>query len=91
MLFTEQRFVVFFIVVFAVHWMLRGNRTRKQWLLLASYFFYAAWDWRFLGLIFASTAVDFFAATRIEGSSRDRQRVASLSDRTVDIDHGTLA
>ena len=41
------------VAVFAVHWFLRSNRTRKLWLLAASYFFYAAWDWRFLGLIAA--------------------------------------
>ena len=61
MLFVELRFFVFFAVVFAVAWALRSNRGRKHFLLLASYFFYAAWDWRFLSLIFVSTAVDFVA------------------------------
>ncbi len=41
MLFVEFRFLLFFLVVFSVHWALRGNSARKIWLLLASHFFYA--------------------------------------------------
>ncbi len=59
MLFTEPLFFAFFAVVFAVHWALRRERARKLWLLGASYFFYAAWDWRFCGLILTSTLIDY--------------------------------
>jgi len=59
MLFTEGRFFLFFLAVFAVHWGLRGARSRKLWLLAASYAFYAGWDARFLFLILASTLVDY--------------------------------
>ena len=65
MLFVEARFFLFFAVVFAVTWSLRGNRERKIFLLAASYFFYAAWDWRFLSLIFISTAIDYIAGLMI--------------------------
>lgn len=41
MLFVEFRFIVFFLVVFAVHWALRSNTSRKAWLLVCSHFFYA--------------------------------------------------
>lgn len=41
MLFVEFRFLIFFLVVFSVHWALRGNAWRKAWLLLCSHFFYA--------------------------------------------------
>jgi alginate O-acetyltransferase complex protein AlgI len=41
MLFVELRFLIFFAVVFTVHWALRGNTARKLWLLLSSHFFYA--------------------------------------------------
>jgi alginate O-acetyltransferase complex protein AlgI len=40
-LFVEFRFLVFFLLVFSVHWMLRSNTARKWWLLGASHFFYA--------------------------------------------------
>ena len=60
MLFVEFRFLWFFLAVFCVYWSLRENRSRKIWLLLCSYFFYAAWDWRFLFLLMASSALDYF-------------------------------
>src|SRR5580693_8827762 len=41
MLFVEFRFFVFFLIVFGVHWTLRGNTARKWWLLLCSQTFYA--------------------------------------------------
>jgi hypothetical protein len=34
MLFVEDRFLVFFLVVFTVYWLLRRNGPRKVWLLL---------------------------------------------------------
>jgi len=59
MLFNQPRFLVFFLIVFVVHWCLRGAGLRKLWLLAGSYFFYAAWDWRFLSLIAVSTAAGY--------------------------------
>jgi alginate O-acetyltransferase complex protein AlgI len=55
MLFVEFRFVIFFLIVFAVHWSLRGNTARKVWLLLVSHFFYACFfigdPWKFYTLV----------------------------------------
>ncbi|WGF89056.1 MBOAT family O-acyltransferase [Marinivivus vitaminiproducens] len=79
MLFVEPRFLVFFALVLAVHWSLHGNRARKLVLLAASYVFYGAWDWRFLGLILASTLVDYVLAIRIEASSDPRKRRIALA------------
>jgi alginate O-acetyltransferase complex protein AlgI len=61
MLFTEPRFLLFFLVVFLVHWALPGPRQRKSWLLLCSLFFYACWDWRFLFLLAGQALVDYVA------------------------------
>ena len=41
MLFVQFRFIVFFLIVFAVHWALKSNQARKIWLLVCSQFFYA--------------------------------------------------
>jgi alginate O-acetyltransferase complex protein AlgI len=62
MLFTEFRFLIFFVVAFTVYWALRWNGARKWWLLVNSYVFYAGWDWRFLGLLMFSTGIDFVVA-----------------------------
>jgi alginate O-acetyltransferase complex protein AlgI len=81
-LFVEPRYLAFFALVFCLAWLIRDNRRRKLALLLASYAFYAAWDWRFSTLIAVSTLADYFAALRIEpaqGRARDRWLVAALA------------
>ncbi|HED64198.1 MAG TPA: MBOAT family protein, partial [Planctomycetes bacterium] len=65
MLFVDFQFLPFFALVFSVHWALRSPRARKAWLLLSSYAFYAAWDWRFLSLILFSTLVDYVVGRRL--------------------------
>jgi alginate O-acetyltransferase complex protein AlgI len=59
MIFTQLVFFGFFAVTLLVHWTLRGQRARKVWLLVASYFFYGYWDYRFLALIAACTVLDY--------------------------------
>jgi alginate O-acetyltransferase complex protein AlgI len=65
MIFIQPAFFAFFLVVGGVYWFLRSNSARKLWLLAASYFFYACWDWRFCGLLALTTAVDYVAARRM--------------------------
>jgi len=82
MLFNSLEFGVFFAVVFAIYAMLR-HRAQNLLLLAASYVFYGAWDWRFLGLILLSTVVDFLVGARLHASSdaamRKRWLLLSLS------------
>ncbi|MFM1872774.1 MAG: hypothetical protein RL398_2196 [Planctomycetota bacterium] len=66
MIFSEPRFLVFFLLVFGVHWALRGNGIRKLWLLGASLYFYGCWDWRFLLLIVGAASLDWFVAGRMQ-------------------------
>ena len=54
MVFNSLHFVWFFVVVYALYRVL-PHRAQNWLLLVASYYFYAAWDWRFLGLLVAST------------------------------------
>ena len=71
MLFPTMIFGLFFLVVYASTWSLnRENERRKQFLLLASWVFYAWWDWRFVGLLIASALLNWFVAKRI-GESED--------------------
>lgn len=70
MVFTESKFVVFLLIVFCVYWSLTTLNQRKNWLLLASYVFYASWDYRFSALLFASTIIDYYAALRIHATPR---------------------
>jgi alginate O-acetyltransferase complex protein AlgI len=59
MSFVEFRFLWFFLAVFIVYWAMRNNTARKVWLLLCSYVFYAAWNWKFTFLVLGSTTVDY--------------------------------
>ena len=78
MLFVELRFFIFFAVVFALAWTLRRNGPRKLVLLAASYFFYAAWDWRFLALIISVTVVSYLV-----GNARARFDQDELLRRVI--------
>ncbi len=64
MLFNSFSFLVFFGVILLTYQLL-PHRFRKGLLLLGSYGFYAAWDWRFLPLIWFSTLLDFFIGKQI--------------------------
>jgi alginate O-acetyltransferase complex protein AlgI len=74
MLFVEFRFFWFFLAVFALYWSLRRNDSRKIWLLVCSYFFYACWNWKFLFLIMASSALDYFVGMMLARTSDARSR-----------------
>jgi D-alanyl-lipoteichoic acid acyltransferase DltB (MBOAT superfamily) len=82
MLFNSLAFLVFFAIVFAVYLPL-PRRAQNLWLLAASYFFYGAWNWRFLGLILLSTAISFAAALAIGASRSPRRRRAVLAASLV--------
>ena len=53
--FVSGEFALFLAATWLLHWLLPA-RLRKPLLLLASYLFYAAWDWRFCGLMAFVTA-----------------------------------
>jgi len=59
MRFTQIEFILFFIFLLGCLFLVRENRARKIILLVASYYFYAYWDWRFLSLLMFVTFSDF--------------------------------
>jgi alginate O-acetyltransferase complex protein AlgI len=67
-LFTEPRFVVFFLSLFTLYWTLKSNAARKLLLLSASYIFYGAWDWRFAVMLLVLSSADYWFARRIDDS-----------------------
>lgn len=83
MVFTEFRFLIFFIIAFGVYWPLRANTARKTWLLACSYFFYGAWDWRFLGLLVLSCTVDYSVGLLLMRTDRPRARKWLISGSIV--------
>ncbi|HVF70851.1 MAG TPA: MBOAT family O-acyltransferase [Chthoniobacterales bacterium] len=65
MLFNSLTFVVFFVVVLAAYWNMRGWEARKNLLVVASYIFYGAWNPPFAALLFATTALDFYLGRKM--------------------------
>jgi alginate O-acetyltransferase complex protein AlgI len=69
LLFNSLEFVFFYVVVFGVYALFwRHWRLRKGLLLLASYWFYMAWNPPFALLLVFSTLLDFVAGQRIARS-----------------------
>ena len=73
MVFNSLHFVAFFLIVYALYRLL-PHRAQNVLLLVASYYFYAAWDWRFLGLLILSTLVDYTCARGMAASDDPRRR-----------------
>ena len=68
MYFNSFHFAAFLPIVFILYWVIGGRRREGQNLLLilASYYFYACWDWKFLFLLIFSTLLDYSCALLIE-------------------------
>lgn len=80
MLFNSLPFWMFLPVVVFTYWMVpkRCIQGRNLILLVASYIFYAYWDYRFLGLIVFSTLVDYAAALFIQASEQTGRKRSAL-------------
>jgi len=86
MLFNSLQFLIFFPLVTAVYFLVRGHHfLRNGSLLVASYTFYGAWDWRFLGLIGISTLVDFYVSQRLETATERGRRWWVATSLTVNL------
>jgi D-alanyl-lipoteichoic acid acyltransferase DltB (MBOAT superfamily) len=80
MLFPTATFAVFFLIVLPVSWLLMpSQRVWRVWILLASYVFYAWWDWRFVFLLVASTVVNHVLALAIHRAVEVRLRKTLLT------------
>ncbi|MDH0658595.1 MULTISPECIES: MBOAT family O-acyltransferase [unclassified Empedobacter] len=67
MLFNSISFAIFLPIVFALYWLLRKNlKFQNILLLVASYYFYGCWDWRFMFLLAFSTFLDYYSGIKIE-------------------------
>lgn len=74
MQFDSLTFVIFFAVVVLGYASTHSWSWRKNWLLLASYIFYAAWNPLFLPLLVGTTTLDWWMAQRMDASRTLRGR-----------------
>ena len=76
MLFNSLEFLVFLPIIFAWYWMWQKQKLSLQngLLLVASYYFYACWDWRFLFLLMFSTGLDYLAGLMMQKAKSEAYR-----------------
>lgn len=80
MLFNSIDFAIFLPIVFVLYWFVTNKNLKLQNILivLASYFFYGWWDWRFLSLIVFSTFVDYLVGVMLSKEENETKRKALL-------------
>ena len=77
MVFNSLEFLAFIFVFFILYFNMKGKA--RLWLcLIASYFFYGMWDWRFLGLIGISTVIDYQLGLALENEENQKKRTNYL-------------
>lgn len=73
MQFNSFLFLVFFVTTYTLY-LCSNHKWQNRILLLASYTFYGAWDYRFLSLILVSTFANYIAGREIDSSSSEKKR-----------------
>ncbi|WP_373399110.1 MBOAT family O-acyltransferase [Algoriphagus halophilus] len=89
MLFNSISFFIFLPIVFLLYWFVfkKNLKIQNAFLLLASYLFYAWWDWRFLGLIIASSVVDYWCGLKL---SRIQSQKSVVDSDLIGIEPATF-
>ncbi len=73
MLFNSIEFLIFFPIVVTAYFIL-APKYRWILLLLASYYFYMCWDYKYIVLVIFSTLVDYFAGLLMYRTEKPRLR-----------------
>lgn len=70
MLFNSISYAIFLPIVFILYWFVfkKNYKWQNMLFLVASFYFYACWDWRFLFLLMFSILLDYFSGIQIENS-----------------------
>lgn len=64
-------FLTFFAAIY-IPYLFLNHKWQNRLLLVASCIFYAAWDWRFVFLIFVSITTDYFCGLKIDESDSEK-------------------
>ena len=76
MFFNSFSFAIFLPIVFLLYWFVfnKTKSTQNAVLIIASYYFYSCWDWRFLFLLVFSTFLDYYTGIMIEKAKTELGR-----------------
>jgi alginate O-acetyltransferase complex protein AlgI len=77
MLFNSIEFLIFLPLVFLLYWFGSNKNSKYQnvLLLVASYFFYGWWSWKFLILLVFSTLLDYLCGFYVASENKKRSNV----------------
>ena len=70
MLFNSVEFLFAFLPFVLIVYYLLPHKQQNTFLVLASCFFYASWDWRFLLPLLCTTGLDYWIAGKLEASHK---------------------
>ena len=82
MAFNSLQYAAFLAAVVVAFWRLR-HRRQNAFLVIVSYLFYGLWDWRFLALLMASTAIGYTSGIALDAASDERRRRTILITRVA--------
>jgi D-alanyl-lipoteichoic acid acyltransferase DltB (MBOAT superfamily) len=76
MLFSSYEFILFLPIVFCLYWLLNRYKliAQNSLLLVAGYFFYGWWSWKFMLLLFLSTLLDFLYGFGVASANRSKAK-----------------
>lgn len=74
MLFNSFEFLIFFPLVCIIYFLLRDNRWRVPFLLVASYYFYMNWKPVYAVLILTSTVLTYACGLLVENHAEDKRK-----------------
>lgn len=89
MLFYHAEFIILVTVVLLFLRFVPARRAQNIFLLAISYYFYAYWDWRYLGLILAITACNYLSGLAL-GRWREQRAQKLIVFAAMAIDLGIL-
>lgn len=81
MLFNSIEFTIFYILLFILYWFITNKNLKAQniLLLVASYFFYFTWDWRFLFLLASLSLVNYLIGIELGYNENAKRKKALLT------------
>jgi len=91
MLFNSFEFLAFLPIVFLLYWFVfRGRQWQNLLIVVASYFFYGWWDWRFLFLIALTSLCSYGSGLLMEHYEGQRRKQKWVSAANIVLNLGIL-
>src|ERR1051325_9381309 len=83
--FVSFEFAAFLAGVYVLHWSCRDASVQKWLLTIASYLFYAVWNWRFCFLMLFVTSNAFAAGQLLAGATSGRRKTLLAASIGLDL------